>query len=256
MYTQVVRVAVHNNFNCTDLEYDQLDGFRDKYQDRYFFTNSNINTPDLKNINRHLYKAVITLNPNIHLSEDEIKRLFLVDSDKVAFVRVKVIPQDKSITGLIKRLNKVGYNVMLTLQRFNGKKNLFTYSSLDHYVWQHKYRFTDKSRKCVVSLADSLDNVRICDRNQLGCKGCGLCAKLTLGEMKPIRTLNLSSSGLCKFSCPDCYAKTMQHFLASKKGCPTIIRTNEIYTNEKQAGRTGHIQMMIRKAEQEAIKVI
>lgn len=256
MYSQVVRVAVHNNFYCTAHEYRQLDRFRDRYPDSYFFTNSNINTPCLLNICKHQYKAVITLNPNIFPDREEIKKLLKIDPRRIAFVRIKVLPKVDVITDLIKRASRLGYTVVLTLQRFNSIESVETYSSTKHYSFcghGNRAHVTEKIRAEIIKSAKDTENTYICDERQLGCKGCGLCSKLTIGEQKPIKTLNLSSSGdhgICGFKCPDCYARTMQNFLRGKKPGTTVIRLDEIYANEKQAGRTAHIQMMIRKLEE------
>jgi hypothetical protein len=84
------------------------------------------------------------------------------------------------------------------------------------------------------------NNIYICDQLNLGCGGCGLCSTLTTGQSLPIYTLNISSSGLCKYNCCDCYAKTMQHFL--KQINMPVIHYNWIHMNHKQSGRTEHIR--------------
>ena len=58
MKTQVVRVAISNNFNCTDKEWKQLDTFTKANPDKSFFVNSNIHTPKLHTVNDHDYKVV------------------------------------------------------------------------------------------------------------------------------------------------------------------------------------------------------
>lgn len=245
-YKHVVRVAVHNNFNCTAREYKQLDTFQATHPDLFFFTNTNINTPALKNIREHPYKSMITLNPNLYVLEKEVRNLFKIDPRRVGFVRIKVLPNEEDIIKLIERMSAIGYNVVLTLQRFNGLKNLNKYSSREEYTWIHsRFRLNEKPLKKIVAIANKNKNVFICDKKGEGCQGCGLCAKLTVGEDLPIKTLNLSTSGPCKFSCPDCYAKTAQNRL---KTCDNPhICFDKIYLNSKQAGKTAHIQMMVQQ---------
>jgi hypothetical protein len=91
----------------------------------------------------------------------------------------------------------------------------------------------------------SLTNTYICDKAGLGCQGCGLCSKLTTGNFKPVYSLNLSTSGICKYSCESCYAKTMQKFLI---GCgKNPIKFDVIQMNTKQKGTTKHIINMKNK---------
>lgn len=240
-YNNVVRVAVNNNFNCTEAEYKQLAEYVIENPDRFFFVNCNIKTPGLLTLNKHPYQAVITVNPDLVVRESEIARLYELDRRNVAFTRVKYIPESTPIVDLIKELSEDGYPVVITAQRFNGKRNLLRYSSTDHYEFScNRYRLNEQALKKVHSLADSTPGVYVCDRKGLGCRGCGLCAKLTVGRDLPITSLNMSSSGICKFNCVDCYAKTMQHFL-SRIGMP-LIKYDVIKKNSKQSGRTEHIK--------------
>ena len=82
--------------------------------------------------------------------------------------------------------------------------------------------------------------VYIFDRNNLGCGGCGLCSRLTLGKVARLSSLNLSTSGECSFECPDCYAKAMQNFQRALGNRPIVY--DMIKQNAKQAGQTEHIK--------------
>jgi hypothetical protein len=240
-YKEVVRVATSNNFNCTPDEFKQLDGFVAANPTRYFFVNCNIKTPKLLALNKHSYKAVITANPDLTVRENEILRLYDLDREVVAFVRVKYIPDSQPIIDLIQELSEAQYKVVITNQRFNGKKNLEKYSSKEHYKFDcNRYRLHGKSLEAVLTLADDTPGVYICDRTGLGCGGCGLCSTLTLGENLKLSSLNLSTSGVCAYDCPDCYAKQMQHFLVCMRQAPILY--DVIKQNNKQAGRTTHIK--------------
>ena len=241
IFNNVVRVGVNNNFNCTDAEFQQLDTFADAYPDSLFFINTNVKTKRLANINKHNYKAVITLNPDLLVSKALVKKLKKIDKDKIAFVRIKYIPDNQDIPYLIEEIRK-DLPVVITLQRFNSIKSILKYvpNFRNHYTHSHnRFRLTGESLIAVEHLTD-VKNIFICDKAGLGCGGCGLCSKLTAGQDIPIFSLNLSSSGMCPFNCVDCYAKTMQHFL-EKIGSPTI-RFDWIHLNSKQSGRTKHIK--------------
>lgn len=243
---EVVRVAVTNNFNCTEPEFAQLGEFRKKNPHRYFFVNSNIKTPLLLNLNNHDYDAVLTVNPDIAVDEEQIERLYEIDPEKIAFTRVKYIPGPEEILELIDELRANGYEVVVTMQRFNSKKSIAEYvpDYREHYHFSHnRFRLTPTAQKKLEEFTDSTDSnhkAYICDRAGKGCLGCGLCSKLTTSCLLPIKSLNLSTSGVCEFDCPDCYAHTMQNFLEAC-GQP-LIRFDKIMANKKQTGSLKHIQ--------------
>lgn len=243
---RVVRVSVNNNFNCTDTEFKQLDDLTIEHPSYSFFVNTNIRTPNLLKINDHPYKAVITLNPDIFPDMRQVKRLYSIASDKVAFVRIKYIPGQPKIVDLIKKVSQT-HTVVITLQRFNGKKTIAPIipDYEKHYKFSHnRYRLFGDSLKAVEELLS--DRVFICDKSGLGCGGCGMCSTLTTGTLLPIYTLNMSSSGICPYNCVDCYAKTMQHFLRAIE--MPVLHFDWIHRNHKQVGSTEHIRQLKREA--------
>jgi hypothetical protein len=235
MIKEVVRVATSNNFNCTAAEWAQLDTFRLANPQTVFFINCNIKTPDLLTINDHDYKAVITANPSLSFSLDEVTAILArLDGSKIAFVRVKYLPENPAIDELIETL-KPTYRVVLTNQRFNGRKTMNQYSN-------EKYYHHDHNRWRLVRLP-RIAGVLICDKSGKGCQACGICSRLVSGRVYPVKSLNLSTSGICPHSCPDCYAKTLQNFLRSMpERISTVIDYDHIKANNKQAGRTKHIK--------------
>jgi hypothetical protein len=238
----VVRVAVNNNFNCTVAEFAQLDELAKLHPHSVFFLNSNIKTPNLLKVNDHPYQVVVTLNPDVDIKDNLVQRLYHIASDNVAFVRIKYVPHHPEIIDLIHKVSE-SFPVVITLQRFNGKKSISTIvpDYPNHYMFSHnRYRLFGDSLKEVESLVKPDNNIHICDQLGLGCGGCGLCSTLTTGESYPIYTLNLASSGICPYSCLDCYAKTMQHFLKCIN--MPVIHYDWIHRNHKQTGRTQHIR--------------
>ena len=239
MANEVVRVAVLNNFNCTPKEFKQVYTFSKEHPDKYFFINSNVNTPKLADINKHPYKAVITLNPNLTDLTNAFK-VGQVNKDKIAFVRIKWVPGIKSIENLITMVSKHIAPVVVTMQRFNSKKTVEPFG-IDNYAFScSRYRLTKVNKEYLEKFVDTVPNTYICDRKGLGCKACGLCSTLTCGQDLPISSLNLSTSGTCPYQCCDCYAKAMQKFIV---GCGLKpIAFDVIKKNEKQRGTTKHIK--------------
>lgn len=245
---EVVRVAVSNNFNCTDAEWSQLDGFVAAHPDKLFFVNSNARTPLLPEILNHPYKAVITLNPDLNTDERLIDRALDVGrTGRVAFYRVKWLPAHADIEHLVDRAVEVA-PVVITVQRFRGWEKVEQYCENRKYYhfedgWLRLRPWALKGlRSFVYARRKAGKPLYICDNKGLGCGGCGLCATLNGAKGADIKSLNLSSSGLCPYSCPDCYAKRMQ----MRNGHE--IRYDVIHKNRKQTGRTKHIQNARRKA--------
>jgi hypothetical protein len=246
---RVVRVATNNNFNCTNKEFRQLDELNLANPDAMFFINSNVNTPELLKINEHPYKVVVTVNPTLIVRSESVSKLYQVDKSKVAFVRVKYIPGHPEINRLITRLVKDNYAVVVTVQRWNGIEALLNYTKLEHYSFSHnRFRLSGEALKGLQRFIDSFgskDKVFLCDRVGCGCKGCKLCVMLTAGVSCAgvscdMSSINLSTSGICKFNCPDCYAKTMQSMSRAFGYQPIVY--DRIKANSKQTGRTGHIK--------------
>jgi hypothetical protein len=244
----VVRIGVTNNFNCTDREWAQVDHFAKANPDKVFFVNSNINTPRLATVAKHPYKTVLTINPDLNITQigiaAAIKNLAVIKK-KIAFVRVKYLPNNDNINLLLNMLVGYNYPIVLTLQRFNGKKTLLKYTKLEYYKFScSRYRLTGNELLIVTEAVKEMvrqgHQMYICDIKGEGCGGCGLCSKLTIGKDLKISSLNLSTSGICPYSCPDCYAKTMQKFSRSMGHKP--IDYDVIRQNDKQAGRLEHIK--------------
>jgi len=237
---RVVRVAVANNFNCTVEEFRQLDVLQKTYPNSLFLVNSNIKTPKLLNLNRHPYQAVITANPDLTIDKNLVSRLFKVKS--LAFTRVKWLPGHKEIDSLIENLDQKGYKVVVTVQRFQSGTILDKYADRAYYEHSYsRYRINETAKEMLSTVLSGLSLAHICDENGTGCSGCGLCASIPSGVTGlPLVSLNLSSSGLCEYSCPDCYAKVMQNFLTKCGKSP--IMYDVIKKNKKQAGTTKHIK--------------
>ena len=245
---KIVRVAVSNNFNCTAAEWAQLDTIQAQHPDKTFFVNSNIMTPDLISINDHPYKAVITVNPNLVVPEYKVlHKLDYIAPSKIGFLRVKWVPGPllPGIRSLIDSLLDRDYAVVITLQRYQKTATLLKYTSREYY--EHtcsRFRLAGEALKEVETYVDSRQALNlkayICDRTGKGCSGCGQCATLTMGKPAEICSLNLSTSGTCPYSCPDCYAKCMSNF--SEKMGHAPIRFDVIHKNHKQSGQTAHIK--------------
>jgi len=238
MYTDIVRVGVANNFNGSIAEFNQLKYFSGKFPNKYFFVNSNINSKGLKNIANHNFKAVITVNPNLIVKNiGSIMAKLEPIKNNIAFVRVKYMPDNKDILTLISVLVHNNIPIVITNQRFKSRKSMEKYSNEKYYKHKNGYfRLTAEEKIKLESIVDSLNKVYICDRKGKGCIDCGLCSKLTSGLDLPIASMNLSTSGICPFNCPDCFAKLSQKQYADKLTGKVKISFDKIGKNSKQKG--------------------
>jgi hypothetical protein len=238
MYTDIVRVGVANNFNGTDKEFNQLKYFSGKFPNKYFFVNSNINSKGLKNISVNPFKAVITVNPNLVVKDiPAILAKLNPIKNNISFVRVKYMPDNADILNLIKVLVDNNIPIVITNQRFKSRKSMAKYSNEKYYKHKNGYfRLSVEEKSKLESIVDSLNKVYICDRKGQGCQSCGLCSKLTSGFDLPIASMNLSTSGICPFNCPDCFSKASQKQYADKLTGKVKISFDKIGKNSKQKG--------------------
>jgi hypothetical protein len=222
----IVRVATLNNFNDTAIEFEQLNSIAKTAKNHSFFINSNIksiNRETAKRINDNNYPIVITFNPDITVNWNYLDRLFLINADKIAFIRVKYIPANADIKKAIHILSQK-FKVVLTIMRFKNIDTLLKYTVPKYYSWVACYHRLN-------ILPAKTENVYICDEKHQGCTACGQCAKFTYNSDELTAELNLSSSGHCKFNCPDCYAKKC---LNQSLG---VIKFDTIKRNMKMKGK-------------------
>lgn len=240
----VVRVGTSNNFNCTVGEYRQLDKFAAQHPDYHFFVNCNARTPRLSTLLDHPYKAVITLNPDLN-PDPRVTARALEVAASVAFYRVKWLPDRDDIALLVSEALSLA-PVVITPQRFNSRATMerFGVDKACYALECSRFRLHGEALKKLHGFVEVYTScglpLYICDRKGLGCLGCGLCATLNGKEGTELKSLNLSTSGMCPYSCPDCYAKAMQHFLQATGTSP--VRFDTIMKNKKQKGSTQHIK--------------
>ena len=229
--TEVLRVAVSNNFNFTPQEFDALKSF-DK-PGRGIFVNSNA----FLSIKSAL-PSFITINP--YLEPVKLRG----DISTVKALRVKVWHEDGKLARAAEkalryaRMTKIP--VLLTFQRFSStaEKALYTGDG-SGYLFDAGYFRPDKAtQKALIAAAKAVIGTKIyvCDEKGHGCPTCQNCARLSYGAPSAeISGLNLSASGACKFKCPSCFAKRNAARAGGK------IAFDRILKNKKQKGLTTHI---------------
>jgi hypothetical protein len=234
---RIVRVAVGNNFMCTQREFSQIEKTFEKMRSPYhskFFLNSNVRTfirnpRAIDMLNRHNYPIVITINPDITVNFDYLKVIEKIRKDLIAFIRVKYIPGDDSIIELYNIVQLMGLHAVFTIQRFKswGVAEKFIKPEYRHMYANKKTGFLRLQHEFY-----PYNIGKICGGKGGGCLKCGLCNTFTYRETveTPIYSLNLSSSGPCPFNCPDCFAKNDQRRANSKIFCDKIKK------NAKQNG--------------------
>ena len=246
---KLVRVGVMNNFNMTDLEYEEL--INKNLQD--YFINSNVKSLK-KEIKPEYGKIplIVTLNPDIDLPKFPEKEV-LKQYNLRAF-RVKVcgnrLKDYKRLYQLVKFSIDNNVKVLITFQRFYRLKTMEQFVSKDDFkYYEHRagyFRPTSEYKTMIMKFVRKIEKkfnknkfIFQCDKKDKGCPDCLNCAKLVYPDHKyreyvkegiNIYSLNLKSSGYCPFNCPDCFAKRLIQRVHNQ------ISFGKIKMNNKQKG--------------------
>ena len=172
------------------------------------------------------YPCVLTINPELTKFVKPRGKIGLVKAVRVKCVvdpikKVKVAFEDSYKWA---KLNNIP--AIITNMRFKSHQTLNKYTlSPEKYVWKRNFHVPIEK-----SIFDDPD-VYYCDLKGEGCPSCRNCSKLVFELDTPdIYSLNLSSSGICKYSCPDCYSKIMLKYI------PNGFAYDKILKNAKQRG--------------------
>lgn len=153
-------------------------------------------------------------------------------------IRLKVVDtEDKKIQNeYVKALGWAAIHnieVLVTLMRFNKRTTGEACSWIeDHYKWGANWYKLQSPWKGDLFTWAMENQSYICDKKNKGCPSCRNCSRITYGLFDgPIWGLDLSASGSCPYSCPDCWSKA------------TLIRTqgrilwDKPKQNSKQKGK-------------------
>lgn len=231
---QVLRVGVMNNFDMTEKEFNALKEY--ERDDRIIFVNSNSFTEIKPN-----YPSFVTLNPYLKFQEPK------GDLSNVKAFRVKMwFSTDSTYTQEMAKCIKYAFSkeipVLITFMRFKSKESMRRYKAdASAYAWDHSWwRPVRWYREEVYDYFGG--SVRYCDFDGKGCPYCMNCVDLVVPkddyDYYSIASLDLKESGdngVCKYNCPDCFAKKC---LRMNKGKPAL---NQIKYNRKQLGKFFHI---------------
>ena len=225
MLPKILRVNTFTNFNYTDKEFKQLDKLAEKYPQYKIFVNSNSYNKIVGD-----YPAVVTINPPIDKFIKPKGDISLIKTARIKYV-ADPGPRVKRAFG-----DSLGWclnnniPVLITYMRFRKSETMkrFTASKFN-YLWAKNY-FRQAIKK-------KWDNplINYCDITEKGCPYCMNCAKLPFGiDRAEIYSVNLSSSGMCKYGCPDCYVKTISQWHHG------TICFDKIMQNTKQTGHSDY----------------
>ncbi len=223
----IIRVGVLNNFNFTNKELKQIEG----YKGINLFVNSNSFIPIKSGV-----KSIVTINPYLKFYMNQQSNIV----DVCAF-RVKVVGDSKKEIALeenkcFKFCKQNNKPILITFMRFASKNTLnqYTNSNTRDYIFKRGYFYYDHKLK--IEIVNKLKKkygelVYVCDIDEKGCPSCNNCARLTFGTKDTdIYSLDLSSSGYCPFNCPDCFAKRLIKLNKNR------INFDELKKNSKMKG--------------------
>lgn len=212
----ILRVGVYNNFNHTPQEMHQLKRFEKDYN---IFVNSNSFTEIKRG-----YPCIVTINPYLN---SFVKPKGSIKS--IAAVRIKLVqganPKvQKAFDQSVEWAKKNNKTILITHMRFISWKDVNNYSNTpEAYEFKKGYlRLKKKGKKD--------PSMHYCDWKDKGCPECLNCTYLTYGTKDvEIHGINLSTSGICPYNCPSCYAKKLTKVWG--------ITFDRITQNRKQTGK-------------------
>jgi len=195
----VLRIGVLNNFNHTDSEIAAIQVWQDKgYK---CFVNSNSKTT----LKASAGPCMITVNPDLDRFVEPTGELQNVKAARVKFVASPTGSVRDAWNQSMAWCRAHGIPALVTVQRFACHSTLAMYSTRpDLYEWKNSYYRLKK--------VPDFQGLELCDREAGGCPACGRCIKLTYPEEQDqaeVAGVNLSASGACTYSCPDCFAKRL-----------------------------------------------
>jgi hypothetical protein len=221
MTDKVLRVNTFTNFNFTDKEFAQLDKLAEEKPWYKIFVNANS-----YNELRGKYPVVVTLNPPIDRFVEPRGDLSLIRACRIKYVADGTPKVKEAFKKAMEWSLAHKIPVLVTYMRFRSIETLDRYTTgRFSYVWAKNY-FRQVMKK-------HWDHPLIyhCDLKEQGCPTCGNCARLSYGcEKADVFSINLSTSGMCIYNCPDCYVKTISQWHHGQ------ICMDKIQQNSKQKG--------------------
>ena len=220
MEQKILRVGVLNNFNFSDRELEHLEGIQALCPEFKIFVNTN-SYPLI----RGRFPCVVTVNPTMDKFIKPRGNLSLIKAARIKYI-ANPTPKVKNAFREAHDWAKAhNIPILITYVRFRSKKTLKKYTTNTNIIYKWKRNFYRQ----VVKHLFSDPQVYYCDLRDKGCPSCRNCAKLTFGMDTPhIYSINLSSSGSCRYNCPDCFAKCMEKFCK--------FAYDKISQNSKQKG--------------------
>jgi len=216
---KVLRVGVLNNFNHTDAEIEQVKKLSAKWN---VFVNSNAKT------SIRYGPCIVTVNPDLDKFIEPTG-----DISKIAAARIKVIadPCDGPSVAMEQAYvwcQAHDIPVLLTAMRFPSGEMLGKFTKNPNlYEWKNSYYRIRGWRSIKAPLS-----AYYCDKDHLGCPSCKNCALLACGDSTlEIYGINLSSSGLCPYNCPGCFARKCLQMTKLK-----LPLFDKPFRNKKQRG--------------------
>jgi hypothetical protein len=195
----ILRVGVLNNFNGTNCEVRQLKQYEEKYD---IFVNSNA-----MGVIRSEYPSFVTINPYLDKFVEPQGDIGNIKAVRVKYVSGANPIVEDAFNKSLEWAKSKSIPVLITFMRFRSKEQLIKYTEdQSNYVWAGNYY----RQKVLNTWVDP--NIHYCDLKKEGCPSCGNCAKLSYGREAEVSSIDLSSSGECKYNCPSCFAKNLTRF--------------------------------------------
>lgn len=230
MSEKYLRVGVLTNFNFSEPEIQAIQAYADKGWKPLLNTNAKTQ------IVATGFPVVVTINPDV--VKFEAPRGDLQD---IAAVRIKfVASKDERMHAVLQQClawaDEHAVPVLLTMMRFKALKTAqVCHYNPDAYHREGSWLRLKPEYRARVEKWIAETRLLVCDENGTGCPDCRNCSWTTYGSREgEIWGLDLSTSGVCPYSCPDCFAKSCLNMCG---GVPAFDRPKK---NRKQKGEVKH----------------
>lgn len=205
----ILRIGVMTNFGFTEPELAQARIWRERGW--LPLLNTNAKTA----VTSDEFPVFLTVNPDVDAFVEPTGKL-----GNLAAVRVKLVSSySAAILGVADRAFMWAAQrhvpVLLTMMRFKSRATIARFYGVpEDYEWRESwFRLRASAKERLIKWAGQA-GLWVCDAQEEGCPGCRNCAWLSYQQDVPVYGMDLSASGHCPYSCPDCWAK----FLVKRSG--------------------------------------
>lgn len=194
----IIRVGIYTNYNYTAKEKTALLQLKEKYN--RIFVNSN----SITKIRHNTFPVITTINSSLDKFIKPTGKIENIVACRIKYVKSNIYTVNKAFNQSVQYCIDSNITPLITYMRFRRNDTLSQYSNMKEYYYYKKPYHKIKYKP----VFHDIPNIAYCNYYDLGCNACKNCTILTYNDINAnIASLDLQTSGYCKYKCPDCFAK-------------------------------------------------